>query len=36
MLSGEGKMVIIVVGDNSCLGKIGAILRSDEPEATPL
>lgn len=36
ILSGEGKMMIIVVGDNSCLGKIGAILRGDDPEATPL
>jgi hypothetical protein len=29
-------MIIIVVGDNSCVGKIGALLRSDDPDATPL
>lgn len=27
ILTGEGKMVVIVVGDSSCLGKIAAILR---------
>lgn len=26
-LTGEGVMVVIVVGDDSCLGKIAAILR---------
>lgn len=29
-------MIIIVVGDSSCVGKIGALLRSDDPDATPL
>ena len=27
VLSGEGKMLILVVGDASCAGKIGALLR---------
>ncbi|CAD8078964.1 unnamed protein product [Paramecium primaurelia] len=36
VLSGEGKMLILVVGDSSCAGKIAALLRQDEPEATPL
>ena len=32
VLTGEGKMLIIVVGDSSCVGKISALLRSDEEE----
>jgi Ca2+ transporting ATPase len=27
VLSGEGLFIIIVVGDNTCEGKIGALLR---------
>lgn len=27
VLSGEGRMVVIVVGDASCVGKISALLR---------
>lgn len=27
ILSGEGKMVVLVVGDASCVGKISALLR---------
>lgn len=29
-------MVILVVGDKSCVGKIKAILRTQEAESTPL
>ncbi len=36
VLSGEGRMMVLVVGDASCVGKISALLRQDEPEATPL
>ena len=36
VLNGEGKMVAIVVGDDSSIGKISALLRQDEEEATPL
>ena len=36
ILSGEGKMVVIVVGDLSCLGKIRAVLAQDEDGPTPL
>ena len=36
MLSGEGKMVIINVGENSAIGKIEKILKSGEAEITPL
>lgn len=32
VLSGEGKMLVLVVGDASCVGKIAALLRQDEPE----
>ena len=32
VLTGEGKMLILVVGDLSCVGKISALLRSDEEE----
>ena len=36
ILTGEGKMLISVVGDSSCVGKISAILRTDEEIETPL
>lgn len=36
MLSGEGKMIIINVGENSAIGKIEKILKSGEEEITPL
>ena len=36
ILTGEGKFLIFVVGDSSCVGKINALLRSGDPEATPL
>jgi len=36
ILNGEGLMVVIVVGDSSCLGKIAAILRTKEEPETPL
>ena len=32
VLSGEGKMLVLVVGDASCVGKIAALLRQDEDE----
>lgn len=35
VLAGEGKMVVIVVGDDSCLGKIRSTLAQDEGP-TPL
>ena len=37
VLSGEGKMCIIVVGEYSCVGKITSLLKgSNESEVTPL
>jgi len=36
VLTGEGKMVVIVVGDMSCLGKIRSVLSQDEDGPTPL
>lgn len=36
VLTGEGKMVVIVVGDLSCNGKIRAALDQEEVGATPL
>lgn len=36
ILTGEGQMVVIVVGDSSCLGKIRATLAQDEDGPTPL
>ena len=36
VLSGEGKMIVLVVGKMSCIGKIRALLQRDEPEPTPL
>ena len=35
-LTGEGKMVIVVVGDQSCIGKIRAMLEQDDETETPL
>jgi P-type E1-E2 ATPase len=36
VLTGEGKMVVLAVGDLSCLGKIRAILVQDDDGPTPL
>ena len=36
ILTGEGKMMVLVVGDQSCLGKIRALLAQEEADATPL
>jgi magnesium-transporting ATPase (P-type) len=36
VLTGEGKMIIIAVGDFSCLGKIRSVLVQDEDGPTPL
>jgi magnesium-transporting ATPase (P-type) len=36
VLTGAGKYLVIVVGDNSCIGKIRASLNASEPECTPL
>lgn len=36
ILTGEGKMVIMVVGDSSSVGKIKALLRQKEDTETPL
>ena len=36
VLTGEGRMVVLVVGDSSCIGKIRALLERDDPEPTPL
>jgi magnesium-transporting ATPase (P-type) len=36
VLCGEGKFIVLVVGDNTCEGKIGAMLRQSEVEVTPL
>ena len=36
ILNGEGKMIISVVGDSSCVGKISALLRQQDPDETPL
>lgn len=35
-MTGEGKFIILVVGENSCVGRIKALLSQAEPEATPL
>ncbi len=35
VLTGEGKFIVIVVGDESCVGKIKALI-TQEAEATPL
>jgi magnesium-transporting ATPase (P-type) len=31
ILSGEGKMLILVVGSQSCIGKIRSLIQQDEP-----
>ena len=36
VLTGDGKFIVLVVGDKSCLGKISSILRTQEAESTPL
>ena len=36
ILSGEGKLLILVVGDQSCIGRVRAKLEQDEVEPTPL
>lgn len=36
VLTGEGRMIVTVVGPLSCLGKIRALLEKDEEEQTPL
>ena len=36
VLNGEGKFMISVVGESSCVGKIQALLSQSDPEATPL
>jgi magnesium-transporting ATPase (P-type) len=36
VLTGSGVMLVIVVGDSSCIGKIRLSLSSVEPECTPL
>lgn len=36
VLCGEGKFIVMVVGDNTCEGKIGAMLRQSDVEVTPL
>lgn len=36
ILTGQGKMVIIVVGEYSCVGKISKLLSAKESEVTPL
>jgi magnesium-transporting ATPase (P-type) len=36
ILTGEGKMIVIVVGELSCLGKIRSVLSQDEDGPTPL
>lgn len=36
VLTGEGKMLVLVVGEASCIGKIRALLESDESQPTPL
>lgn len=36
VITGEGMMMVIVVGDDSCLGKIRSKLAQDEDGPTPL
>lgn len=36
VLTGEGKMMILVVGEFSCIGKIRALLSQEEDQPTPL
>ena len=35
VLTGEGRFIVVVVGDDSCVGKIKALI-TQEAEATPL
>jgi hypothetical protein len=35
-VTGEGWLLVLVVGDSSCVGKISALLRQSDPEQTPL
>jgi P-type E1-E2 ATPase len=36
VLSGEGKLLILVVGEKSCIGRVRAKIEQDEVEPTPL
>lgn len=36
VLAGEGKMIVLVVGDQSCIGKVKSLLVESEPTPTPL
>ncbi|CAD8110921.1 unnamed protein product [Paramecium sonneborni] len=36
VLSGEGKMIVVVVGDSSCVGKISSLLATEDVQTTPL
>lgn len=36
ILTGQGKMMVTVVGEYSCVGKIASLLKSDDAEVTPL
>jgi magnesium-transporting ATPase (P-type) len=36
VLTGEGKMLVVVVGDQSCVGKIRAMASQDDDIDTPL
>jgi len=36
VLTGEGKFVAIVIGEESCEGKVGKLLREEDDSATPL
>jgi P-type Ca2+ transporter type 2B len=36
VLTGEGRMLVLVVGELSCIGKIRALLENDEAQPTPL
>ena len=36
ILTGEGRMMVMVVGKESCIGKVKALLEKEEAEPTPL
>lgn len=36
ILTGEGKMLVLMVGPQSCIGKIRIKIEQDESEPTPL
>ena len=36
VLSGEGKLLILVVGEKSCIGRVRSKIEQDEVEPTPL